>query len=95
MTTLLNTALAEWRGIYLIFDTRDAKAYVGSAYGSENILGRWRSYADSGHGGHRPAASVRAARMTETKVKMIRYSPLFLSPHAIMITAWAVRSIRV
>lgn len=45
-------ALAEWRGIYLIFDTRDAKAYVGSAYGSENILGRWRSYVDSGHGGN-------------------------------------------
>ena len=35
---------------YLIFDRSDGKAYVGSAYGSENILGRWRNYADSGHG---------------------------------------------
>jgi hypothetical protein len=45
-------ALAQWRGIYLIFDTSDGKAYVGSAYGSENILGRWRSYVASGHGGN-------------------------------------------
>lgn len=43
-------ALAEWCGIYLIFDTRDAKAYVGSAYGTANILGRWRTYATNGHG---------------------------------------------
>lgn len=33
-------ALAEWRGIYLISHTGDAKAYVGSAYGGDNILGR-------------------------------------------------------
>jgi len=45
-------ALAEWRGIYMIFDTRDAKPYVGSAYGSDNILGRWLAYAASGHGGN-------------------------------------------
>lgn len=45
-------ALAEWRGIYLIFDTREARAYVGSAYGSDNILGRWRTYAVDGHGGN-------------------------------------------
>lgn len=46
-------ALAQWRGIYLIFDTSDGKSYVGSAYGSENVLGRWLSYAASGHGGNR------------------------------------------
>jgi hypothetical protein len=45
--------LAEWRGIYYIFDTSDAKGYVGSAYGAENLLGRWRNYAASGHGGNR------------------------------------------
>ncbi|MEQ1713010.1 MAG: GIY-YIG nuclease family protein, partial [Hyphomicrobium sp.] len=45
-------ALAEWRGIYLIFDTRDGKAYVGSASGNDNILGRWQVYATSGHGGN-------------------------------------------
>lgn len=45
--------LAEWRGIYFIFDTSDGKGYIGSAYGAENILGRWRQYAASGHGGNR------------------------------------------
>ena len=45
--------LAEWRGIYYIFDKSDAKGYVGSAYGESNILGRWRRYTTSGHGGNR------------------------------------------
>jgi len=44
------SALSHWRGIYLIVDTSDGRAYVGSAYGSENILGRWLGYAMSGHG---------------------------------------------
>ena len=46
-------ALAEWRGIYFIFDTSDGKGYVGSAYGAENLLGRWAQYAESGHGGNK------------------------------------------
>ncbi|WP_171052610.1 GIY-YIG nuclease family protein [Ruegeria sediminis] len=45
--------LAEWRGIYLIFDEEDRRAYVGSAYGRDNILGRWQAYARDGHGGNR------------------------------------------
>jgi len=45
--------LSEWRGIYLIFDESDGKSYVGSAYGRENILGRWLAYARDGHGGNR------------------------------------------
>lgn len=43
-------AISEWRGIYLIHDTLDGRSYVGSAGGGENIWGRWRNYADSGHG---------------------------------------------
>jgi len=45
--------LSEWRGIYYIFDTSDAKAYVGSAYGDGNLLARWLGYAAEGHGGNR------------------------------------------
>jgi GIY-YIG catalytic domain len=45
--------LAEWRGIYYIFDASDRKGYVGSAYGPDNLLGRWHNYAASGHGGNR------------------------------------------
>ena len=47
------TILSQWRGIYYIFDVSDRKGYVGSAYGRNNILGRWRNYAASGHGGNR------------------------------------------
>jgi hypothetical protein len=46
-------ALAEWRAIYYIYDVSDGKGYVGSAYGAENLLGRWLNYAVSGHGGNR------------------------------------------
>jgi hypothetical protein len=45
-------ALSQWRGIYYIFDMSDGRAYVGSAYGESNLLGRWQNYASSGHGGN-------------------------------------------
>lgn len=47
------TVLGQWRGIYYILDSSDGKAYVGSAYGRNNMLGRWKNYAASGHGGNR------------------------------------------
>ena len=53
LPTRWKSALSQWRGIYYIFDTSDGKGYVGSAYGEDNILGRWLSYAVSGHGGNR------------------------------------------
>jgi len=45
------SALANWRGIYLIVDTSDRKPYVGAAYGADNIYGRWMSYARGKNGG--------------------------------------------
>ena len=36
--------LAAWRGVYLITDQSDGARYVGSAYGGENLLGRWRTH---------------------------------------------------
>jgi hypothetical protein len=47
------SALSQWRGIYYIFDISDGKGYVGSAYGQDNLLGRWLNYAAHGHGGNR------------------------------------------
>jgi hypothetical protein len=44
--------LSQWRGVYFIFDISDAKGYVGSAYGEDNLLGRWLNYAARGHGGN-------------------------------------------
>lgn len=45
--------LAESRGIYFVLDVSDGKGYVGSAYGNENILGRWLNWAKTGHGGNK------------------------------------------
>ncbi|MDF2974793.1 MAG: nuclease family protein, partial [Microvirga sp.] len=53
LPTKWKMALAQWRGIYYIFDISDGKGYVGSAYGRTNILGRWLNYGTHGHGGNR------------------------------------------
>jgi len=46
------TALQNQKGVYLITDTSNGKMYVGSAYGENMILGRWKSYIKTGHGGN-------------------------------------------
>jgi hypothetical protein len=46
------TALQNQKGIYLITDISNGKMYVGSAYGENMILGRWRSYVKTGNGGN-------------------------------------------
>jgi hypothetical protein len=48
----INT-LSQWRGIYFILDTANGKGYVGSAGGKYNLYGRWKNYADTGHGGNK------------------------------------------
>jgi hypothetical protein len=53
LPTRWKAVLSQWRGIYYIFDSSDGKGYVGSAYGENNLLGRWLNYAASGHGGDR------------------------------------------
>jgi len=42
--------VSQWRGVYHILDRASGKSYVGSAYGDDNIYGRWCVYADTGHG---------------------------------------------
>jgi hypothetical protein len=44
------TALQNQKGVYLITDTTNGKMYVGSAYGDEMILNRWKCYVQTGHG---------------------------------------------
>lgn len=46
------TALENQKGVYLIVDKMNGKKYVGSAYGENMILGRWKNYLDNGHGGN-------------------------------------------
>lgn len=50
MPTKWQNKLREWRGIYFILDDLTGKGYVGSAYGKDNILGRWIGYSNTGHG---------------------------------------------
>lgn len=47
------SALENQKGVYLITDTKANKRYVGSAYGEDMLLGRWRHYAENGHGGNK------------------------------------------
>jgi len=46
------TALQNQKGVYLITDISNGKMYVGSAYGEYMILGRWKSYVSTYHGGN-------------------------------------------
>ncbi len=41
--------LTEHDGVYVIRDTKNNQLYVGSAYGSNGLWGRWSGYARTGH----------------------------------------------
>ena len=45
-----HTALSSIYAVYLITDTSNGKQYIGSAYGKDGLLGRWRIYIATGHG---------------------------------------------
>ncbi|OAA87810.1 GIY-YIG nuclease family protein [Clostridium ljungdahlii] len=46
-----HTMLSSVAGIYLILDRLTGKQYIGSAYGKEGILGRWKEYCKNADGG--------------------------------------------
>ena len=52
-TPAWKTALENQKAVYLIVDTKTGKKYVGSAYGNDMLLGRWRNYIANGHGGNK------------------------------------------
>ena len=65
--------LGQWRGIYLIYDTARQAGYVGSAYGQDNILGRWLEYSRTGHGGN---VGLRQSEATNLRFSILqRTSP--------------------
>jgi len=77
--------LAEWRGVYLIFDTDRGAGYVGSAAGAENILGRWANYGRTGHGGN--------VQLRSSRPESLRFSILQLtSPDLAMADVIAIES---
>ncbi|WP_248928660.1 GIY-YIG nuclease family protein [Paenibacillus hamazuiensis] len=52
--------LSHVAGVYLIVDLVDGSQYVGSAYGEEGILGRWKVYARNPSGGNVKLAALLA-----------------------------------
>lgn len=47
------TALQNQKGVYLLIDSKTGKQYVGSAYGEDMILSRWKNYLQTCHGGNK------------------------------------------
>jgi hypothetical protein len=74
-------SLSQWRGVYLIYDVDRRAGYVGSAYGAENIHGRWRDYARSGHGGNR---ELRNSRPEDLRFSILQRTSPDLEPEAIV-----------
>ena len=62
-------ALGQWRGIYLIYDTVRQAGYVGSAYGQDNILGRWLEYSRTGQGGN---VQLRQGEATDLRFSILQ-----------------------
>ena len=57
-TDVWKTALENQKGVYLITDLLNGKMYIGSAYGEEMILGRWKKYVQNGHGGNKELKKI-------------------------------------
>lgn len=84
------SALAQWRGIYFIHDAGRKAGYVGSASGDENILGRWRDYAQTGHGGNR---ELRASRVHDLRFSILQRTSPDLDPQQVVAleASWKAR----
>ncbi len=70
-------ALSQWRGVYFIHDCVRSAGYVGSAYGADNLLGRWRNYSRSGHGGNR---ELRKSNPEDLKFSILQRTSPDLEP---------------
>lgn len=53
-----HTALKSVNAIYLIVDTETGKQYVGSAYGTDGLFGRWNCYINTLHGNNKEMKQV-------------------------------------
>lgn len=54
--------LSSQKGIYVLVDRDTGELYVGSAKGTESLLGRFQEYARTGHGGNRELMARKGAR---------------------------------
>ena len=70
------TVLENQKAVYLITDTATNKRYVGSAYGEDMLLGRWRNYAENGYGGNKELKALVEENGLEYVKNNFRYSIL-------------------
>ncbi|MDF2924090.1 MAG: nuclease family protein [Paenibacillaceae bacterium] len=76
-----HTMLSSVAGIYLITDFADANQYIGSASGNLGILGRWKEYAASVHGGNAKLISI--LKENPNRYKQFQYSILRTLPKSL------------
>ncbi len=60
-------ALSSIYAVYLISDTSNGKQYIGSAYGKDGLLGRWKTYIATGHGYTKEMLCIMKARPEQYK----------------------------
>ena len=75
---LWQAALSAVNAVYLIVDTKSGQQYVGSAYGKDGLLGRWRIYVDSLHGHNKLMKEVICA--PPDRYKFFQFSILQILP---------------
>ena len=75
---LWQAALSAVNAVYLIVDTKSGQQYVGSAYGKDGLLGRWRIYVDSLHGHNKLMKEVICAH--PDRYKFFQFSILHILP---------------
>lgn len=77
-------ALAAVAGIYIIVEETSGLQYIGSAYGKDGILGRWMTYARTGHGGN--AELQKAIEEGRFAKENLRFSILRTLPKTLTVT---------
>jgi hypothetical protein len=93
---IIDHADANWRwhsmlagvaGVYLIVDGTNGDQYVGSAYGEDGILGRWKMYVATKHGGNKRLVELLAQdpqRHIRFSFSILRTLPRSLTPKEVI-----------
>ncbi len=75
-------SLKSIKGVYLIRDVSTGRGYVGSAYGTDGVWGRWCSYIQNGHGGNLKLQDLVSSHGIDYCKKNYRFALLEQRPFA-------------
>jgi len=73
--------LSNVAGVYLILAQKTGDLYVGSAYGASGLWGRWKTYAESGHGNN--VKLKKLIKADPDYPKSFRFSVLHILPRTL------------